>query len=68
MPDDGDWLTVGEAARLMEVSEWKVRQMADSGALESAKVPDSAHRRISRASAEAHRLRPPTDTAGQTDA
>ena len=56
MVGDGKWLTTGEAARLMGVSKWKVIQMADAGELETEKVPGSRHRRISRASAEAHQL------------
>lgn len=56
MVGDGKWLSTGEAARLMGVSKWKVIQMADAGVLESTKVPGSRHRRISRASAQAHKL------------
>jgi excisionase family DNA binding protein len=51
-----EWLSTGEAARLMGVSRWKVIEMADAGELVSTRVPGSSHRRISRASAEANRL------------
>ena len=56
MVGDGTWLSVGEAADLMGISKWKVRQMAKAGTLEATTVPDSKHLRISRKSAEAHRL------------
>ena len=67
MVGDGEWLSTGEAATLMGVGKTKVIELADAGVLESTRVPGSLHRRISRASAEAYRLRPQTETAVQAD-
>jgi excisionase family DNA binding protein len=62
---DGDWLTVSEAAKVTGLSEWKVRQLADSRELASTVLPGSNHRRISRVAAEAMRDAMLRDLAGE---
>ena len=47
--DESDaWLTISEAVELSGIKEWKLRKLADSGKLASARLPDSKHRRFSR--------------------
>lgn len=48
---DARWLTVGQAARLLGVSETTARDYADAGRLNSTRLP-SGHRRIDPASVE----------------
>jgi excisionase family DNA binding protein len=49
--DSDTWLTVGQAAQRLGVSDTTVRQYADSGQLKTARLP-SKHRRISAESVE----------------
>lgn len=48
---DARWLTVGQAARLLRVSDTTVREYADAGRLTASRLP-SGHRRIDPTSVE----------------
>lgn len=61
---DGTWLTVGEVAQMLGVSDTTVRQYVADGRLDATRLP-SGHRRIRRTSAEAmHREIYGDDVAG----
>lgn len=51
VPDD-EWLTIGEACKLLNVSVWTLRRWENSGYVESARTPTN-QRRYRRSDVEA---------------